>query len=195
MKVAITLFFLMFSFSTYADEIFQESAVELCQNMKQSNYSGKCLKLVKTHKFNESALTYCANVGSWNKIKSCLEVIIDGEYQEQPLAICHTAKYFNNEFKKCMKEIASKSYVSNIEVKLCNNEKSYNKKIKCLKAASSKPFEAVQKEKVQQQEQNDSAAELAKVQTKVKKAYELLRSSKTADATLLLHDLVQSFEK
>lgn len=185
----------MFSFSLHADEIFQESAVELCQNMKQSNYSDKCLKLIKTHSFNETALSYCGQVGSWNKIKSCLEIIKDGQYQEQALAVCHTAKYFNNEFKKCMQEIASKSYVSSIEVKLCDNEKSYGKKIKCLKAASSKPYAAVQLEEEKMLENNASTVELAKVEADVKKAYELLRSNKTADATILLHDLVQSFEK
>lgn len=195
MKIIIALLTVMLSFSSNADEIFQESAVALCQNIKQSNYSDKCLTLVKTHKFNDTALSYCEKVGSWNKIKSCLEMIIDSEYQQQSLAICHTAKYFNNELKKCMQEIAGKSYVSNIEVKLCDNEKSYNKKIKCLKAASSKPFEAIQEEKAQQEVKNDSAAELARIQAEVKKAYELLRSSKTADATILLHDLVQSFDQ
>lgn len=180
----------MFTFSVQADEIYQESAVEICQQLKQKSYSKKCMAQVKKVKYNEIALAYCGKQSSWNKIKGCLEVIKDAQYQEQSLAICHTAKYFNNEFKKCMAEIAEKSYVSKIEVGLCNDEKSYNKKIKCLKAATSTPYE-----EVQQQVKNDSATNLANLQVEVKKAYELLRENKTSDATILLHEVVKGFEK
>jgi len=180
----------MFSFSVHADKIYQESAAEVCQNLKQKNYSKKCLAQIKTNSYNEAALNYCANQSSWNKIKICLEVIKNSQYQEQSLAICHTAKYYNNEFKKCMTEIANKSYVSKIEINLCNDEKSYKKKIKCLAAASSNPYEDVQ-----QQVKQDSSKDLAELQVEVKKAYELLRENKTSDATILLHEIVKGFEK
>ena len=89
-----------------------------------------------------------------------------------------------------MTEIANKSYVSKIEINLCNDEKSYKKKIKCLAAASSKPYE-----NVQQQVKQDSSKDLAELQVEVKKAYELLRENKTSDATILLYEIVKGFEK
>lgn len=179
----------MFSFSIHADEIYQESAVEVCQQLKQKSYSKKCMAQIKTVKYNEVALAYCAQQSSWNKIKSCLEVIKNAHYQAEPLAICQTAKYFNNDFKKCMTEIAEKSYVSKIEVGLCNDEKSYKKKTKCLIEASSKPYQ----EEIAAEENKDQLV-LAQLKVNVKKAYELLRNNKTADATILLHDLVKSLE-
>ena len=190
MKIIIALLITLFAFSTYADEIYQESAVNLCQNLKQKSYKNKCLKQIKTQAFNETALTYCANTGSWNKIKTCLELTKNNSYQAAPLKLCHSAKYFNNDFKSCMKEIANKSYVSGIEVNLCQQQKSFNKQVKCLKTASSKPYVADA-----EIEKSNNTAALASLQGEVKKAYELLRSNKTADATILLHDLVKSFQK
>jgi hypothetical protein len=190
MKIIITLLSIMFTFSVQADEIYQESAVEICQHLKQKSYSKKCMAQVKQVKYNETALSYCGKQTSWNKIKGCLEVIKDAQYQEQSLAICHTAKYFSNEYKKCMAEIAEKSYISTIEIGLCNDEKSYKKKIKCLKAASSNPYE-----EVAQAADNNEQIVLANLKVEIKKAYELLRNNKTADATILLHDLVNSLEK
>lgn len=191
MKTLAILFLSFFTFisNSQADEIYQQSAVDLCQNLKQKTYKDKCLQQVKTFKFNDTALDYCANVGAWNKIKTCIETIKNQDYQAQPLAVCLGAKYYNNDLKKCLKEIAGKTYVSTIEVDLCKQEKTYKKQVACLKAASSKPYEAANKA----EEQN--AASLADIQTKVKEAYKLLRENKTADATILLHDLVSSFEK
>ncbi len=190
MKIIISLLITLLAFSTHADEIYQQSAVDLCQNLKQKSYQNKCLKQVKTHTYNETALTYCATTGSWNKIKTCLELIKNNSYQGAPLKLCHSAKYFNNDFKVCMKEVANKSYVSEIEVNLCQQQKSFNKQVKCLKGASSIPFEAkVEGDKV------GNIQALASLQGEIKKAYELLRTNKTADATILLHDLVNSFEK
>ncbi len=190
MKIIITLLITLLSFSIQADEIYQESAVDLCQNLKQKSYKDKCLKQIKTQSFNETALTYCANTGSWNKIKTCLGLIENNQYQSAPLTLCHSAKYFNNDFKACMKEIANKSYVSTIEVGLCQQQKSFNKKVKCLVAASSTAFDV----QVESKKENNSQA-LARLKADVKKAYELLRTNKTADATILLHDIVTSFEK
>ena len=190
MKIIISLLITLFAFSIQADEIYQQSAVDLCQNIKQKSYQTKCLKQVKTHTFNETALSYCGNIGSWNKIKTCLELIKNNSYQESPLKLCHSAKYFNNDFKACMKEAANKSYVSDIEVKLCQQQKSFNKQVKCLQAASSKPYVAA----VEMEKSSDTEA-LASLQGDIKKAYELLRNNKTADATILLHDLVTSFKK
>ena len=191
MKAVAILFLSFFTLisNSHADEIYQQSAVDLCQNLKQKSYKDKCLKQVKTFKFNETALAYCANVGAWNKTKTCLEAIKNQDYQEQPLSICLGAKYYNNDLKKCLKEIAGKTYVSEIEVNLCKQEKTFKKQVTCLKAASSKPYEAPAKA----EDQND--ASLAEIQTKVKEAYKLLRENKTADATILLHDLVTSFDK
>jgi len=180
----------MFSFSLHADEIYQESAVELCQQIKQKSYSTKCLKQIKTVKFNETALAYCGKTGSWNKIKSCLDLIKNNNYQSESLALCHSAKYFNNEAKSCMKEIANKAYVSKIELGLCQQQKTFKKQVKCLASASSKPFADI--EEVTQQ---DTSLALTELQGNVSKAYELLRNNKAADATILLHDLVKSFEK
>jgi len=189
MKIIITLLFAVLSYSTFADEIYQESAVELCQQLKQKTYSTKCLKLVKTQTFNETALTYCANVGSWNKIKSCLELVQNTQYEEQPLSMCHGAKYYNNDLKACLKDIANKSYVSKIELSLCQQEKTFKKQMKCLKTASSKPYEEVVAAKV-----NDDALVLTNLKAEIKKAYNLLRDNKTADATILLHDLIKTLE-
>jgi len=190
MKIIISLMITLFAFSIQADEIYQQSAVDLCQNIKQKSYQTKCLKQVKTHSFNESALNYCGNVGSWNKIKTCLELIKNNNYQGAPLKLCHSAKYFNNDFKVCMKEVANKSYVSEIEVNLCQQQKSFNKQVKCLKVASSKPYVAeVEAEKM------DNSQALTSLQGEIEKAYELLRNNKTADATILLHDLINSFKK
>lgn len=190
MKTIIALLTLMLSFSSYADEIYQESAVELCQQIKQKSYSKKCMAKIKTVKYNETALTYCGNTGSWNKIKSCLDLIANNDYQELPLSICHSAKYYNNEFKACLKEVANKSYVSKIELGLCQQEKTFKKQTKCLKTASSKPYEEI----VLEDSKNDQLV-LANLKIKIKKAYELLRENKTADATILLHDLVNTLEK
>ncbi len=190
MKIIITLLITLLSFSIQADEIYQESAVDLCQNLKQKSYKDKCLKQIKTQSFNETALTYCANTGSWSKIKTCLGLIKNNQYQSAPLTLCHSAKYFNNDFKACMKEIANKSYVSNIEVGLCQQQKSFNKKVKCLVGASSTDF----KVQVESEKENNSQV-LVSLKADVKKAYELLRTNKTADATILLHDIVTSFEK
>ncbi len=189
MKIIISLLIVLSSFSVHADEIYQQSAVDLCQTLKQKSYIGKCLKQVKTHAFNETALSYCANTGSWNKIKTCLLLVQNNTYQADSLKLCHSAKYFNNEFKGCLKEIANKSYVSGIEVTLCHQQKSFNKKVKCLKAASSKPYEA----QLAAVKDNDTMV-LAQLQVEINKAYELLRNNKTADATILLHDLIKTFK-
>lgn len=190
MKTIIALLAIMLSYSTYADEIYQESAVELCQQLKQKSYSKKCLALIKTVKYDEKALTYCANTGSWNKIKSCLVLIQNAVYEPTPLAICHSAKYYNNEFKACLGEIANKSYISKIELNLCKQEKTFKKQLKCLKSSSSKPYE-----EAAEIEENKEEIQLSKLKSEIKKAYDLLRNNKTADATILLHDLVKSLEK
>lgn len=190
MKTLLALLTLMLSFSSYADEIYQESAVELCQQIKQKSYSKKCMAQIKKVKFNDTALTYCGKTGSWNKIKSCLDLIANNDYQELPLSICHSAKYYNNEFKACLKEVANKSYVSKIELGLCQQEKTFKKQTKCLKTASSKPYEEI----VIESSKNDQLV-LANLKIEIKKAYELLRENKTADATILLHDLVNTLEK
>jgi len=191
MKNITALFFVLFAMTSniHADEIYQQSAVDLCENLKQKNYTDKCLKQVKTFKFNDTALNYCANVGAWNKTKTCLEAIKNKDYQELPLSICLGAKYYNNDLRNCLNEIAGKSYVSDIEVNLCKKEKTYKKQSKCLKAASSKPYEAPAIK-----EKQAESASIADIQAKVKEAYKLLRENKTADATILLHDLVSSFE-
>ena len=192
MKLILTLLFTLTAFSSasHADDIYQQSAVDLCQNLKQKNYSDKCLKQVKTFKFNDTALDYCANVGAWNKTKTCIELIKNQNYQALPLSICLGAKYYNTDLKNCLKEIAEKSYLSDIEVKLCTQKKTFKKQVKCLRTASSKAFE-IEQETVT----NDQALAMADVQAKVKQAYSLLRENKTADATILLHDLVSSFDK
>jgi hypothetical protein len=189
MKLILSFLALTFSFSSFADEIYQESAVEVCQQLKQKSYSKKCMAQIKKVKYNETALAYCAKQSSWNKIKSCLEIIPNKQYQEESLAICHTAKYYNNEFKQCMNEIAEKYYISKIEIGLCNDEKTYKKKIKCLKTASYKDFHAVAEEKKVNHQQ-----QLADLQNKIKNAYELLRANKTSDATIMLHEIVKGFE-
>ena len=191
MKKVTILFVALFTLAAnlHADEIYQQSAVNLCENLKQKSYTDKCLKQVKTFKFNDTALNYCSNVGAWNKTRTCLEVIKNKDYQELPLSICLGAKYYNSDLKNCLNEIAGKSYVSDIEVNLCKKEKTYKKQSKCLKAASSKPYEAQAVE-----EQQAEQASLIDIQTKVKAAYKLLRENKTADATILLHDLVSSFK-
>lgn len=191
MKKITVLLFAMFAMMSniHADEIYQQSAVDVCENLKQKSYTDKCLKQVKTFKFNDTALNYCATVGAWNKTKTCLETIKNKDFQESPLSICLGAKYYNNDLKNCLKEIAGKSYLSDIEVNLCKKEKTYSKRNKCLKAASSKPYDAqVIEEKLAEQ------ASISEIQTKVKEAYKLLRENKTADATILLHDLVSSFK-
>lgn len=173
-----------------ADEIYQQSAVDLCQSLAQKTYTKQCLQKVKSASFNETALAHCAKQKAWNKIKSCLDMIRDKQYEDKPLSLCLSAKYFNTDFKKCMADIADKSYVSDIEINLCQQEKTFPKQMKCLKAATSKPYEDVQKEESENTEQA-----LKELQNKVKKAYELLRQDKTTDATILLHELVTSFEK
>lgn len=193
MKIIITLLAIFLSYSTMADEIYQESAVELCEQLKQKTYNGKCLKLVKTKTFDEAALSYCAKVGSWNKIKSCLELTQNTQYEALPLSMCHGAKYFNNEFKACMKDIANKSYVSKIELGLCQKEKTFKKQTKCLKEASSKPFEEATDEANKEKAESD-AVMLNNLKAEVKKAYNLLRENKTADATILLHDLIKTMD-
>lgn len=190
MKIIIVLLTLVLSYSSYADDIYQESAAELCQQLKQKSYSKKCMAQIKTVKYNETALAYCGKTGSWNKVKSCLELIKNNNYQQTPLAICHAAKYYNNEFKSCLKEVANKSYISRIELGLCQKEKTFKKQTKCLKSSSSKPYEEVKEVTV-----DKDALLLSKLKTEVKMAYELLRNNKTADATILLHDLVNTLEK
>lgn len=189
MKLILSFLALTLSFSSLADEIYQESAVEVCQQLKQKNYSKKCMAQIKKVKYNDTALAYCAKQSSWNKIKSCLEVIPNKQYQEESLAICHTAKYYNNEFKQCMNEISDKYYVSKIEIGLCNDEKTYKRKIKCLQSSSSKAFQAATEE-----EQVNHQVQLANLQADIKKAYELLRENKTSDATIMLHEIVKGFE-
>lgn len=189
MKIIITLLFAVLSYSSFADEIYQESAVELCQQLKQKSYNTKCLKLVKTQTFNETALAYCANVGSWNKIKSCLELVKNTQFEALPLSMCHGAKHYNNGLKACLKDIANKSYVSKIELSLCQKEKTFKKQMKCLKTASSKPYEEVAVAKV-----NDDALVITHLKAEINKAYNLLRENKTADATILLHDLIKTLE-
>ena len=68
--------------------------------------------------------------------------------------------------------------------------KTFKKQTKCLKTASSKPY----KEIVIENSKNDQLV-LANLKIEIKKAYELLRENKTADATILLHDLVNTLEK
>lgn len=172
-----------------ADEVYQQSAVDLCQNMKQKSYVKQCLSLVKEARFNEQALTHCKNIGNWNKVKSCIGLIKDNDYQQNVLSLCQSSKYFNKDFKNCLNEIAGKAYVSDIEVELCTQEKGFSKQVKCLKAAKSRPYADVQVE-----EQASSNQALAELQQQVKQAYELLRNNKSADATILLHNLVTSFE-
>lgn len=117
-------------------------------------------------------------------------MIKDTQYEAAPLAICKSGKHFNNTFKGCLTEIANKSYVSSIEVDICTNESTYKKKIKCLKGAASKPY--VEAEVVAAV---DTDLALKSLQGKVKDAYELLRNNKTADATIMLHNLVNEFEQ
>ena len=173
-----------------ADEVYQQSAVDLCQSMKQKSYTKQCLSLVKEASFNEQALEHCKNIGSWNKVKSCLELIKDKDYQQNVLTLCQSSKYFNKDFKGCMNEIADKAYVSDIEVGLCEKEKTFSKQVKCLKTAKSRPYSEAQAE-----EQASSDKALAELQQQVKEAYELLRNNKSADATILLHNLVTGFDK
>ena len=177
-------------FPAQADEVYQQTAVDMCQNLKQKTYTKQCLSMVKEARFNEPAMNHCQKLGSWNKTKSCLEMIKNNDYQENTLLLCQTARGFNKNFKDCMKEIANKAYVSDIEVNLCQQEKGLNKQIKCLANAKTRPIAEVE----QQAQENNSVA-LQELQLKVKKAYELLRANQSADATILLHELVTSFEK
>jgi hypothetical protein len=106
--------------------------------------------------------------------------------------MCHSAKHYNKDFKNCLKDIANKSYVSKIELNLCQGEKNFKKQLKCLKAASSKPFEEVVA--VAEVAVNNDALMLANLKAEIKKAYNLLRENKTADATILLHDLLKTLK-
>ena len=191
-KILATITIALLPTIAQADAIYQESAVDLCQNMKQQTYSSKCLAMVKKAIFNEGALGYCKDLGAWNKTKTCLELIKNNEYEEKPLSICKSAKYYNNDLKKCFKEIANKHYVSEIEVGLCEKEKTYPKKVKCLKTATNKPYSERPKETEEKSSETIATADL---KAKVKQAYELLKQNKSTEATLVLHDLVKQFEK
>lgn len=173
-----------------ADEVYQQSTVDLCQSMKQKSYNKQCLSLVKEARFNEQALEHCKGIGSWNKVKSCLELIKDKDFQQSVSTLCQSSKYFNKDFKGCMSEIADKAYASDNEVVLCKKEKTFSKQVKYLKTAKSFPYSEAQAE---EQAHNNKA--LAELQQQVKKAYELLRNKKSADATILLHNLVTGFDK
>lgn len=110
-------------------------------------------------------------------------------YDSAPFALCTSGKYFDKEVKDCLKDIANKTYVSKIEVQLCADEKTHSKKIKCLKAAASKPYvESEAKEGL------TDTQKLAALEEKVKAAYKLLRENKTADATILLHEAVNNIK-
>ena len=181
---------LLASFNTFADEIYQESAANLCKQLSQKVYTTKCMAKIKKVKFNDSAVAFCAKQKTWGKIKKCLPLIQDTNFDTAPLAICSTAKHINNDLKTCLKEIANKSYVSAIEVDMCAQEKYYSKQVKCLKTATSKPFEIATKP-----DQPDASMALLELQKKISQAYDLMRENKTTDATILLHDLVKSFEE
>jgi hypothetical protein len=185
----LTLVASLVSFNSFADAIYQESAANLCKGLSQKNYTSKCMAQIKKATFNDSAVDFCAKQKTWGKIKKCLPLIQDTNFDAAPLAICTTAKYVNNDFKKCIKEISNKTYVSSIEVDMCAQEKYYTKQVKCLKSATSKPFE-VQSET----NQEDPQVALLELQKKVSQAYDLMRENKATDATLLLHDLVKGFE-
>lgn len=75
--------------------------------------------------------------------------------------------------------------MSDIEIQMCSNEKTYSLQIKCLNGAASKPYEVVA------ETQHPSIDE---IKTKVIGAYNLLKDEETTAATLLLHDLVSKFE-
>ena len=181
---------LLASFNTFADEIYQESAANLCKQLSQKGYTTKCMAQIKKAKFNDSAVAFCAKQKTWGKIKKCLPLIQDANFDSAPLAICSTAKHINKDLKTCLKEIANKTYVSAIEVDMCAQEKYYSKQVKCLKTATSKPFELAIKPV-----QPDSNVALLELQKKISQAYDLMRENKTTDATILLHDLVKGFEE
>ncbi|MEH6346101.1 MAG: hypothetical protein V7785_13505 [Bermanella sp.] len=183
----ITLFT---SFNIFADEIYQESAANLCKQLSQKSYTTKCMAQIKKATFNNEAVAFCGKQKTWGKIKKCLPLIQNTNFDAAPLAICSTVKYVNNDLKKCLKEIANKTYVSAIEVDMCAQEKYYAKQVKCLKTATSKPFEVPS-----QANQPDTSVALLELQEKITKAYDLMRENKTTDATILLHDLVKDFEK
>ncbi len=184
-----TLILSLIAFQSSADEIYQESAANLCKQLSQKGYTTKCMAQIKKAKFDDSAVAFCAKQKTWGKIKKCLPLIQNTNFDQAPLAICSTAKHINNDFKKCIKEIANKTYVSAIEVDMCAQEKYYAKQVKCLKTATSKPFEK-QSEVIEE----DSKVALLALQKKITLAYELMRDNKTTDATILLHDLVLSFK-
>ena len=186
----IALISLFASFNACADEIYQESAANLCKGLSQKGNTKKCMAQIKKATFNDSAIAFCATQKTWGKIKKCLPLIQNVNFEEAPLAICSTAKYVNNDLKKCLTEIANKSYVSAIEVDMCAQEKYYTKQVKCLKTATSKPFEVVSEVK-----QADASMALLALQKKIAEVYDLMRENKTTDATLLLHDLVKGFEE
>ena len=180
---------LLSSFNIFADEIYQESAANLCKQLSQKSYTTKCMAQIKKATFNDEAVAFCGKQKTWGKIKKCLPLIQDTNFDAAPLAICTTAKYVNNDFKKCIKEISNKTYVSSIEVDMCAQEKYYAKQVKCLKTATSKPFE-MQSEV----DQEDAKVALLALQEKIAQAYDLMRGNKITDATILLHDLVKGFE-
>ena len=181
---------LLSSFNIFADEIYQESAANLCKQLSQKSYTTKCMAQIKKATFNDEAVAFCGKQKTWGKIKKCLPLIKDTNFDAAPLAICSTAKYVNNDLKKCLKEIANKTYVSSIEVDICAQEKYYTKQVKCLKTATSKPFEVKS-----DASQADAKVALLELQKKISKAYDLMRENKTTDATILLHDLVKGFEE
>ena len=193
MKIKITLLLTLIaflvSFTTFADEIYQESAANLCKELSQKSYTKKCMAQIKKTKFNDAAVAFCAKQKTWGKVKKCLPLIQNTNFDAAPLAICSTAKYINNDLKKCLKEISNKSYVSAIEVDMCAQEKYYAKQVKCLKTATSKPFEMPS-----EVGQEDANVALLELQKKITQAYDLMRENKATDATILLHDLVKSFE-
>ena len=188
-KLIILTLGTLLSFSSSADELYQESAVNLCQNLKQKTYSKKCIELVKENTYQENALSFCSNRRDWNKTKTCLIMIANNYYEEAPFALCTSGKFFDQKKQTCMKNIANKVYISPVEVNLCSEEKHYTKQIKCLKAAASKPY--VESEVT---EGLTDTQKLAALEEKVKAAYKLLGENKTADATILLHEAVTAVE-
>ncbi|CAA0098418.1 Uncharacterised protein [BD1-7 clade bacterium] len=186
MNLLIVVFTMLFSTLVSADEVFQEDAAELCQNLKQTTYRPKCMASIKGATFNSQALAYCKTQSSWSKIRDCLSVMTNKQLEDKPVAICTSGKYFGKDMKDCIIDIAGKSYVSDIELDMCASDKNYSRRVKCLKSATSKPYEAV----VEVEQPDD----IDVIKVKVTEAYNLLKDEKTTAATLLLHDLVKEFE-
>ena len=191
MRTTLYIFtLLIFSISgqVSADEIYQKDAADLCQELKQTTYRSKCMETIKGNKYNIKALSYCKSLNSWNKARDCLPLIANKNFESKPLTICLSSKYFNKELKDCVLDISNKSYISDIEIELCTNEKYYSKQVKCLKGVTTKPYEEKPIEK-------PTSLSKEEIQENVKEAYSLLKQEKSTAATLLLHDLVKEFEK